>query len=284
MSLIHRPRRKVVLLGIGASALVLVGVVVGFVFLLSGAYTTAATTQHFRITHRLLDAGLRYSVRSAARDISVPPLDDVTMKARGAKCFATHCVQCHGAPGVSRADEGKGMLPIASNLAQTGREWPPEWLYYVIGKGVRMTGMPAWEYRMSEQSLWSTVAFLRELPTLTVAEYETLADRSATLVCESAIVPPQPYSADNARVLLRQYACHACHRIEGVIGPESYAGPVLVDWSRRKYIAGEVPNTYENLVQWIREPQAMSPQTLMPDLDVADEHARQMATYLMSLR
>jgi mono/diheme cytochrome c family protein len=284
VSLIHRPRRKVVLLAIGASALVLVGVAVGFVVLLSGAYSVTATTQHFRITHRLLDAGLRYSVRSAAADISVPRLDDATMKVRGANCFATHCVQCHGAPGESRADEGKGMLPIATSLAQSGREWPPEWLYYVVSKGVRMTGMPAWEYRMSQQSIWSTVAFLRELPVLTVAEYEALAERSSGVACEPASLPPQPYSADNAKIMLRQYACHSCHRIEGVIGPESYVGPVLVNWSRRKYIAGEVPNTYENLVRWIREPQAMSPQTLMPDLDVGDEHARHMATYLMSLR
>jgi mono/diheme cytochrome c family protein len=283
VSLIHRPRRKVVLLAIGATALVLVGGATGVVVLLSGAYSITATTQHFRITHWLLDTGLRYSVSSAAQDISAPPLDDSMMRQRGAKCFATHCVQCHGAPGVSRADEGKGMLPIASSLAQSGREWPPEWLYYVVSKGVRMTGMPAWEYRLSEQSIWSTVAFLRELPLLTVAEYETLVDRSSTLACESATAPPQPYSAENAKILLRQYACHACHRIEGVIGPESYVGPVLADWSRRKYIAGELPNTYENLVRWIREPQAISPQTLMPDLDVADDHARQMARYLMSL-
>ncbi len=272
------------LLAVGASALVLVGVATGFVLLLSGAYSTSATTQHFRITHRLLDAGLRYSVRSAARDIAVPRLDDATMKTRGAKCFAMHCVQCHGAPGVSRADEGKGMLPIASSLAQSGREWPPQWLYYVVSKGVRMTGMPAWEYRMSQQSIWSTVAFLRELPVLSAADYQALADRGSGFACEPPRLPPQPYSAETAKIILRQYACHSCHRIEGVIGPESYAGPVLADWSRRKYIAGEVPNTYENLVRWIREPQAMSPQTLMPDLNVADDHARQMATYLMSLR
>jgi mono/diheme cytochrome c family protein len=284
VSLIHRPRRKIVLLIVGAGGLVLVGIAVGFVFLLSGAYSTAATTQHFRMTHRLLDAGLRYSVRSAAQDISVPALNDPTMTYRGARCFAEHCVQCHGAPGVPRADEGKGMLPIAGSLAQSGREWEPEWLYYVVSKGVRMTGMPAWEYRMSQQSIWSTVAFLRQLPSLTVADYEAIADRARALACETAARPPQPYSAENAKVMLRQYACHSCHRIEGVIGPESYAGPALVDWSRRKFIAGVAPNTYENLVRWIREPQAMSPQTLMPDLDVPDDHARQMAAYLMSLR
>jgi cytochrome c1 len=137
---------------------------------------------------------------------------------------------------------------------------------------------------MSEQSMWSTVAFLHELPSFTAAEFEALVERTRTLACEPATRPPQPYSAQNAKIMLRQYACHACHRIEGVTGPESYAGPALTDWSRRKHIAGEVPNTYENLVRWIREPQAVSPQTLVPDPGVSDDHARQMATYLMSLR
>ena len=45
--------------------------------------------------------------------------------------------------------------------AELWREWPAEWLYHVTKKGVRMTGMPAWEYRLADASLWSTVAFLK---------------------------------------------------------------------------------------------------------------------------
>src|SRR5688572_26333370 len=141
---IHKPRHKVLLLAIGATALVLLGAVGAGVVLLSGAYSTAATTQHFKITHRLLDVGLRFSVRAHAHGIEAPVLDEPGMLQRGAACYQTHCVQCHGGPGVAPHEEGRGMLPIASNLAQTAREWPAEWLYYVTKKGVRMSGMPAW--------------------------------------------------------------------------------------------------------------------------------------------
>ena len=283
MSLIHAPRRKVVLLAAGATALLLAGVAAGFVLLLSGAYSTAATTQHFRLTHRLLDAGLRYSVRTASREIDVPALDSPESIEQGAACYARYCVQCHGAPAASLAAEGRGMLPVPGNLAQSAREWAPAWLFYVTSKGVRMTGMPAWEYRISEDSRWSTVAFLERLPFLTGPQYEELQARARLRECEAPDEPQLPYSEDRAKVALRQYACHGCHRIEGVVGPKSYSGPALLDWSRRKYIAGAAPNTHENLVRFLRDPQAISPGSLMPNLQIAESDANDMATYLMQL-
>jgi mono/diheme cytochrome c family protein len=281
-SLIHQPRHKLLVFGAGAFGLVLVGVAVGFVVLLSGAYSTAATTQHFRLTHRLLDLGLQYSVRSASRDIEVPALDQPGMVEHGAACYVKHCVQCHGAPGVGPADEGKGLLPTPDPLTQTARDWPAQWLYYVTSKGVRMTGMPAWEYRISTEARWSTVAFLKQMPFLSADQYDALQASVNPSDCEPA-TELVPYSEDSAKITLRQYACDSCHIIEGVVGSLSYTGPVLVDWSKRKYIAGTVPNTHENLVRWIRDPQAVSPGTLMPDLDVAEAHAREMATYLLRL-
>ena len=282
-SFIHKPRHKALLFAAGAVVLVLLGGVGGAIMLLSGAYSTAATTQHFKITHRLLDAGLRYSVRSYARNIEVPPLDAPGMFERGIACYRMHCVQCHGGPGVARAEEGRGMLPIASNLAQSAREWPPEWLYYVTKKGVRMSGMPAWEFRMSEESLWSTVALLTRLPFMTHAEYLEHSARAENVQCATAEEAPREYSSERVKVVFRQYACHSCHRIEGVVGPKSYVGPPLVDWSHRRYIAGVLPNNEENLIRFIRDPQAVSPESLMPKLDVAEAHAREMALYLLAL-
>lgn len=282
-SFIHKPTRKVVLLAAGAFGLVVLGAIGAFVVLLSGAYSTAATTQHFKITHRLLDAGLRFSVRSYARDIEVPDLSRAGMLERGSACYRTHCVQCHGAPGIARNPEGRGMLPIASNLAQSAREWPPEWLYYVTRKGVRMSGMPAWEFRISNDDLWSTVAFLQHLPFMTHQDYVELDARSRDLPCREPTQVPHESSREYVQVVFRQYACHSCHLIEGVVGPKSRVGPALVDWSRRKYVAGVLPNNEENLIRFIRDPQAVSPHSLMPKLDVAEAHAREMARYLLAL-
>lgn len=280
---IHKPRHKALLLAMGATVLVILGAFGAAVLLLSGAYSTAATTQHFKITHRLLDAGLRFSVRAHAHGIQPPALDQPGMLERGAACYQTHCVQCHGGPGIAPHEEGRGMLPIASNLAQSAREWPPEWLYYVTKKGVRMSGMPAWEYRMSEQGLWSTVALLTHLPFMTRAEFDELSARAAQSECPTAIDAPTHASRQHAKIVFRQYACHSCHRIEGVVGPKSYVGPALMDWSKRQYVTGSLPNNEENLVRFITSPQAVRPGSLMPDLHVAPAHAREMARYLLEL-
>lgn len=277
----HHPKLHAVLVAAGAAGLLLAGVVVGGLVLLSGTVDTAATRQHFRVTHRLLDAGLHFSVREAADDIVAPPLGDPALVARGLDCYRQHCAQCHGAPGVAPGPAARGMLPIPSNLAQSARDWPAEWLYYVTRKGVRMTGMPAWEYRLSDQSLWATVAFLKALPSFSPAEYAARAVATSTARCEART--DLPMSGDDAGpILLRQYACNSCHVIEGVVGPRTFVGPPLRDWPRRGYIAGVVPNTRENLVRFIEDPQAVSPRTLMPDLDVPPAHARAMAAFLYS--
>ncbi|HTE39904.1 MAG TPA: c-type cytochrome [Steroidobacteraceae bacterium] len=269
---------------VGASALVLAGVAAGFVILLSGGFSTAATTQHFWITHRLLDIGLSVSVNAAASHIKVPALTDPTMIAQGMACYRMHCIDCHGAPGEAPAAAGRGMLPVPAPLSQATRDWSTAALYYITKKGVRMTGMPAWEFRMSEHSLWSTVALLAAMPQLSISQFDDLKARSQSSTCPVNTVSPQTPYPDRGEMLLRQYACHSCHRIEGVTGPKTYAGPELNRWSERKYIAGVLPNTRQNLTQWIHNPQSVNPLTMMPNLAVPESHAEEIARYLLAPR
>ena len=278
-----KPRHKLLLMAAGASALLLVGMLAGFAFLLSGTVSTEATKQHFRITHRLLDLGLRFSVQRNSADIRAPDLTDAAMIETGAACYRAHCAQCHGSPVEGQAPHAQGLLPTPASLAQSAREWPAEWLYHVTKKGVRMTGMPAWEYRLADASLWSTVAFLKALPLLTREDYLAMEREAQSRTCGKALALPAEPTPESSKVMLLQYACHSCHEIEGVVGPKTRVGPPLTDWARRGYIAGVLPNTAANLERFIREPHDAAPGTLMPDLDVPEAHARQMAGYLMSL-
>ena len=95
-------RRHVFLLFMGAIGLVVLGAAVGATILLSGALTTDATKQHFLLTHRILEQGLKYSVNASVDEVSAPELDSPQMKARGAACYREHCLLCHGAPGVAQ--------------------------------------------------------------------------------------------------------------------------------------------------------------------------------------
>lgn len=98
--------------------------------------------------------------------------------------------------------------------------------------------------------------------------------------------PPPGLGGDprNGRLLLRQFGCGTCHRIPGVAAAVGNVGPPLGGVGRRVYLGGVLPNTPDNMVRWIRNPQAFEPGTAMPDLQVGEAHARDMAAYLLDLR
>jgi cytochrome c2 len=83
--------------------------------------------------------------------------------------------------------------------------------------------------------------------------------------------------------LLRTYGCHSCHTIPGVPGADGLVGPPLVGIAKRVYIAGRLPNTPENMILWLQHPQAVDPQTAMPNMGVTEADARDMAGYLYTL-
>ena len=86
------------------------------------------------------------------------------------------------------------------------------------------------------------------------------------------------------RLKIRNYGCQACHTIPGVTGAETWVGPPLMHWSRRIYIAGELPNTPENLTRWLQHPPQIEPKTAMPDMGVTEQDSRDIAAYLYTLK
>jgi cytochrome c len=80
------------------------------------------------------------------------------------------------------------------------------------------------------------------------------------------------------------YGCSTCHLIPGIDGADGMVGPPLTGWADRTYIAGNLPNTPENLIRWIQNPQAIEPGTVMPNLEVTEDEARDIAAYLYTLR
>lgn len=50
------------------------------------------------------------------------------------------------------------------------------------------------------------------------------------------------------------------------------------------YIAGLLTNTPEHMVRRIMDPPAVDPRTAMPDMDVTEDDARDIAAYLYTLR
>ncbi len=78
--------------------------------------------------------------------------------------------------------------------------------------------------------------------------------------------------------------CGRCHHVPGVSEADGWVGPPLTAFARRSFISGQLPNTPENLVRWIRDPQSIDPKTAMPRVPLDDAQARDIAAYLFSLR
>ncbi len=90
--------------------------------------------------------------------------------------------------------------------------------------------------------------------------------------------------AQHGRQLIRSYGCGACHTVPGVRTAHGMVGPPLYFFSQRTMIAGQLPNTPENLTRWIEHPEQVEPKTAMPDLGVTPSDAYDIAAYLYTLR
>ena len=79
-------------------------------------------------------------------------------------------VGCHLPPGVSKSEIRSGLYPQPPNLATA--HIPPAQAFWTIKHGIKMSAMPAWGSSYDAETIWSMVAFLQILPTLTAAQYK----------------------------------------------------------------------------------------------------------------
>jgi cytochrome c len=83
---------------------------------------------------------------------------------------------------------------------------------------------------------------------------------------------------------INRYGCASCHTIPGVPGATALVGPNLQQVASRMYVAGVLPNTPDNMMRWIQHPRDVDPLTAMPNLGVNDADARDIASYLYTLK
>jgi cytochrome c1 len=85
--------------------------------------------------------------------------------------------------------------------------------------------------------------------------------------------------------MIRAYGCQSCHIIPGVRGANGLVGPPLNHIARRVYLAGVLPNSPDNMLRWIQNPQAAIQQsTAMPNMGVSEADARDIVAYLYTLK
>jgi mono/diheme cytochrome c family protein len=153
---------------IGMLALLFLG---ALVVATTGAYDVAARSGHTAPMRWLLDTSMRSSVDRRAPDTPATraPADDAV--ACGAGEYKAMCEHCHGAPGVDPAEWSHGMLPRPPDLMHAATEWQDSEIFWIVGHGLKFTGMPAFGETHDDSTLWDIAHFVSRLPAMTPEQY-----------------------------------------------------------------------------------------------------------------
>ncbi|RUL66343.1 cytochrome c [Dyella dinghuensis] len=145
-------------------------------FIVSGIYDVGADAPHWPVTYTVLQMARDRSIAVRSQNENVPDLNDPQVILKGAGQYAAMCTGCHLAPGVDDSELRHGLYPQPPNLAL--QHVDPKTAFWVIKHGIKMSAMPAWGSSHDDATIWSMVAFLQKLPTLSPEEYKTIVAKA----------------------------------------------------------------------------------------------------------
>ena len=218
--------------------------------------------------------------------------------AQGRRLYAYYCAHCHGAKGRGDGFNARNLDPPPSDHADSKDVYMAnktnQELFDVDNLGGRENGkspfMPPFGNVLSEEELWSLVAYLRTLhpnkapkidfsktykterpvfPTITRADFDQKK-------VELQVDDPEAVERlvrIGERIFEEKYGCTACHRVNGTGGQ---VGPFLDRTGFR------LQASYE--YRWIKNPQSIKPDTKMPNFGLPDRDAMAITLYLESLK
>jgi len=145
------------------------------VVLVAGLVDFSASIPPSRLEERFATFALNRSIAVHARKTVNPVTASREAISAGLVLFRTHCVACHGAPGVDPTEAGASLNPPAPGLTLPRVQRRPDGeLFYIVSHGIKMTGMPAFGGARSDPEIWQLIAALRHLPQVTHEEQREL--------------------------------------------------------------------------------------------------------------
>jgi cytochrome c553 len=158
------------------AALLLFATVAGGIFVWSGVYNVAASSDHWAITTWILERVRVQSVDTwSAFAAEPPPLDDADMIKLGAAHFEGGCTPCHSRPDDPANAIAASMLPPPPPLAPAVADKETKEIFWIVKHGLKFTAMPAWSSQERDDEVWALTAFLEQLPGISQQEYRELS-------------------------------------------------------------------------------------------------------------
>lgn len=181
----------------------LIAAVLGFGIIASGVIPVFASVDHPEPIASVLDFAKRRSFATWSTGVDVPDAleDDPVLVMRGAGHYEQGCRFCHGTPWDPPPWARDALSPPPPKLEEDAPTYDADELYMIVQHGVVFTAMPAWPSRERADEPWALVAFLRALPEMDRARYESL---TSVEVRDDASLP----------AIVRE-RCVDCHGVDG---------------------------------------------------------------------
>jgi mono/diheme cytochrome c family protein len=79
----------------------------------------------------------------------------------GARLYEQHCSLCHGGARSKVSPLRDRFNPPVPQLISRVPDDEDAWVFWVTKHGARMTGMPSWDGILSDDQIWTVVAFIK---------------------------------------------------------------------------------------------------------------------------
>lgn len=110
-----------------------------------------------RMANMAVDA---YVEGHAPKQENPVPLTAATL-ADGARIYEMHCALCHGGAAARISPMRAKFSPPVPQLVNHVPGDPDANFYWVVKHGIRMTGMPSWDGILTDNQVWTVVAFIK---------------------------------------------------------------------------------------------------------------------------
>jgi len=136
-----------------------------FLVAVSGNVEVAADGRTNGLVEWFLETARRRAVERQVAGVEVPALAGPARRRRGERLYRQHCAQCHGLVGEPRTAAADGLHPTPPDLSEGLPLHDAAEAWWITTHGIRMTGMPGFGERLSEEEIWDVVAWLTRVAT-----------------------------------------------------------------------------------------------------------------------
>jgi thiosulfate dehydrogenase len=149
----------------------ILGIILGVLLVGAGVYfyfstghaPVAVTSPNMPFERTFARIGLHAYLDKLPHPEPQVPLDEANYLA-GTRVYKDNCAVCHGLPGQDKTFIAAGMAPAPPQLLKgTGVTDDEAWeTYWKVEGGIRMTGMPGFKGKLTEQQIWQVTILLRD--------------------------------------------------------------------------------------------------------------------------